>query len=204
MRRAERERRLGALAGEIRVCTQCRLCESRRHAVPGEGPADAALLWLGEAPGAEEDEQGRPFVGASGRMLRSIMLAVGLDPGAAYITNVVKCRPPKNRPPRADEVAICTSLYLARQVELVAPGGIVALGASAGAAILADKLKLTEEHGTWRRDYDLTNVDVPVYVTYHPAAALRSARWRDELRADMRQLSETWARHVHGQSIGKG
>lgn len=195
MRQSARARRLEALASEIRICTRCRLSASRKTAVPGEGPPDAKLLWVGEAPGAEEDARGRPFVGASGRFLRRAMEAAGLDPAAAYITNVVKCRPPGNRPPRADEIATCTSLYLARQIELVQPAGIVVLGATAGGALLAGTLKIAEDHGGWRRDYDLTDAEIPVFVTYHPAAALRSQRWREELRADLLRLSETQSRH---------
>jgi len=191
LRQDERARQLQALAREIRTCTQCRLSASRKMAVPGEGPLDAELLWVGEAPGAEEDARGRPVVGASGRFLRRAMEAAGLDLAAAYITNVVKCRPPDNRPPRADEIAICTSLYLARQIELVRPAGIVVLGATAGGALLAGTLKMTEDHGGWRRDYDLTDADIPVFVTYHPAAALRSQRWREELRADLLRLAES-------------
>lgn len=186
----DREARLGELIEQVRACTQCRLGESRRHAVPGEGPLGAALIWVGEAPGAAEDAAGRPFVGASGRLLRAAMLAAGLSPEAAYITNVVKCRPPGNRTPRADEIAICTSLYLARQMELVGPEGVVALGATAAGALLADEVKMTRDHGTWRRDYDLTGQGLPVFVSYHPSAALRNARWREELGGDLERLAE--------------
>lgn len=190
----EPQAQLEDLAAQVRVCTQCRLGESRRVAVPGEGPLKAELLWLGEAPGAEEDSTGRPFVGSSGRFLRRAMEAVGLNPEAMYITNAVKCRPPANRRPRADEVAICTSLYLARQMELVRPLAVVALGATAGGALLAGEVKITQDHGTWRRDYNLTPQELAVFVTYHPAAALRSERWRAELRADLEALAGTRAR----------
>jgi len=119
---------------------------------------------------------------------------VGLDPAELYITNVVKCRPPGNRQPRADEVAICTGLYLARQVELVRPRALVVLGATAARAVLANEVMMTKEHGTWRQDYALTSQALAVFVTYHPAAALRNERWRDELRADLRALAEGLAR----------
>ncbi len=185
-----RTQALEQLAGEVRICLQCRLGATRRIAVPGEGPPDAELLWVGEAPGAEEDAAGRPFVGASGRLLRRELLAAGLEPAQMYITNAVKCRPPGNRKPRADEIAVCTSLYLARQVELVGPQALVALGATAGDALLAGAVKMTQEHGTWRQDYDLTARSLLVFVTYHPAAALRSERWRDEMRADLQTLAE--------------
>jgi DNA polymerase len=191
---AERQAHLDDLAAQVRVCVQCTLSLSRRIAVPGEGPLEAHLFWVGEAPGAEEDASGRPFVGASGHFLRREMVAVGVDPATAYITNVVKCRPSANRAPHAGEIAICTSLYLARQIELIRPHGIVALGATAAGALLADEVKMARDHGAWRRDYNLTADDLPVFVTYHPAAALRSERWRGELQADLRQLAASQAR----------
>lgn len=186
----ERRARLAEIAAQVWGCTQCRLCASRRVAVPGEGPLDAPLVWVGEAPGKSEDATGRPFVGASGAFLRREMAEAGIAPESVFITNVVKCRPPANRQPRADEIAICTGLYLIRQVELTRPGGLVALGATAAGALLAGPVKVTEEHGAWRRDYDLTGQDLAVFVTYHPAAAIRSDRWREELRADLRRLAE--------------
>lgn len=190
---AERQARLEELAAQVRVCVQCRLNLSRRIAVPGEGPLDAELLLVGEAPGAREDAVGRPFVGTSGRFLRREVEAAGIDPATVYITNVVKCRPPDNRTPRADEIAICTSLYLTRQVALVRPRGVITLGATASTALLANEVKMTRDHGDWREDYDLTDDDLPLFVTYHPAAALRNDRWREELREDLRRLGETRA-----------
>jgi uracil-DNA glycosylase family 4 len=191
---SERQVTLEDLAAQVRGCTQCRLSQSRTLAVPGEGPLGAQWLLVGEAPGAEEDATGRPFVGASGRLLRRELEASGIDPEAVYITNIVKCRPPANRAPRADEVATCTSLYLTRQLQLVGPRAIAALGATAANALLASAVRVTADHGTWRHDYDLTDDELPVFVTYHPAAALRSERWRAELRADLRRLAES-SRH---------
>ncbi len=184
-----RAAQLEALAEQVHICRECRLAESRRVAVPGEGPLGADLLWVGEAPGAAEDASGRPFVGASGRFLRREMEAAGLDPGRMFITNVVKCRPPANRQPRPDEVGICTALYLARQIGLVAPRALVALGATAAEALLAERVRMTVEHGTWRLDEDLSTQMLPVFITYHPAAALRNERWREEMRADLRKLA---------------
>lgn len=189
----ERRARLEEIAAEVRVCVQCRLSESRHIAVPGEGPLVPELLWLGEAPGEREDATGRPFVGSAGSFLRREMSAAGIEPEAVFLTNVVKCRPPGNRPPRADEVAICTTLYLARQIELLQPLGIVALGSTAAEALLADRVKMTEDHGVWRRDYNLTTREIPVFVTYHPAAALRNERWRAELRSDLLVLAGSMA-----------
>ncbi len=184
-----RQAGLQEIETQVRTCEQCRLQLSRRVAVPGEGPLDAELLLLGEGPGVEEDAIGRPFVGASGRFLRRALQEVGLRPEALFITNVVKCRPPGNRAPRADEMATCTSLYLTRQVEFARPLAIVSFGATAAGAVLADAVKMTRDHGQWRRDYDLTAEDLPVFITYHPAAALRSERWRQELRGDLERLA---------------
>ncbi len=187
---AEVEVHLQALVAEIVVCTQCPLGFSRRNAVPGEGPPGAQLFIVGEAPGASEDASGLPFVGASGRLLRRELAAVGLDPKAIFITSVVKCRPPGNRQPRIDEVSTCTSLYLARQIALQQPRALVALGSVAAGALLAGEVKITREHGTWRQDYDLTPQTLPVYLCYHPAAALRNERWRVEFREDLQRLAE--------------
>jgi len=195
----DREGLLRALADQVHICLECRLAESRRLAVVGEGPLDAELLWVGEAPGAAEDRAGRPFVGASGRFLRREMEAAGLDPARMYITNVVKCRPPGNRKPRPDEIAICTALYLVRQVDLIAPRALVALGATAAEALLAGEVRMTAEHGTWRHDGDLSRRPLPVFITYHPAAALRNERWREEMRADLRKLAESRERVAYGR-----
>jgi uracil-DNA glycosylase len=190
----ERRERLADLAGQIDTCTQCRLGLTRKRAVPGEGPLPLRLFILGEAPGAQEDATGRPFVGASGRLLRAELLKVGLDPMTVFITSVVKCRPPENRPPRADEIAICTSLYLDRQIELLEPVALLVLGATAAQAVLADPVRMTQEHGAWRRDYALTARDLPVFLTFHPAAALRNPEWRAGMRADLQCLAADLAK----------
>ena len=119
------------MAAGIRVCTLCRLCESRTHAVPGEGPADATLVLLGEAPGRHEDQQGRPFVGMSGRFLDGLLQRTGLDRQRVFITGSVKCRPPANRCPRSDELAICRKAWLAPQIACVRPELIVLMGLTA-------------------------------------------------------------------------
>src|SRR5207249_7181685 len=118
------------LARQIRGCTLCRLHEGRTHAVPGEGPAGAKVLLVGEGPGRHEDEAGRPFVGAAGRVLDAALAKAGIPREDVFITNVVKCRPPENRRPRADEIAACRP-YLAAQIRLVHPGVIVTLGDTA-------------------------------------------------------------------------
>ncbi|RME73770.1 MAG: uracil-DNA glycosylase, partial [Planctomycetota bacterium] len=125
---------LAALAKEVARCTRCPLARTRRNTVFGEGSSSARLLFVGEGPGAEEDRTGRPFVGRAGQLLDRMIAAMGLAREAVYIANVVKCRPPGNRTPTADEVACCLP-YLERQIAAIDPELIVALGASAARAL---------------------------------------------------------------------
>src|SRR5437879_12630818 len=122
------------LAARIRACTLCRLHEGRSHAVPGEGPPDAKLFLVGEAPGRHEDEEGRPFVGPAGTVLDAVLDKLGLSRHNVFITNVVKCRPPENRKPRADEIAACRP-YLVAQIRAVPPAVLVALGDPPGTSL---------------------------------------------------------------------
>ena len=119
---------LEALAAQIRVCTKCPLCQSRTLAVPGDGKTSARVMLIGEAPGREEDETGHPFVGAAGRFLDHVLEGTGINRDDLFITNIVKCRPPNNRTPRAGEVETCTSNYLFEQIELINPALIMLLG----------------------------------------------------------------------------
>lgn len=127
---------LDSLAKQIRRCTKCPLHASRTKAVPGDGPATAALMIIGEAPGQSEDECGRPFVGLAGRWLTDRLKEAGLDRRDVFITNTVKCRPPGNRTPKRMEVETCTSLYLREQIRLVNPRWILLLGSVAAKALL--------------------------------------------------------------------
>src|SRR3954469_4516297 len=127
MAKSKRAGKLEELAAEIRVCTKCPLWESRTLAVPGDGPARARVMIIGEALGREEDESGHPFVGATGRFLDHVLEGTGIDRKDFFITNTVKCRPPKNRTPRKLEVETCTSNYLFEQIALVNPRLIVLL-----------------------------------------------------------------------------
>src|SRR2546427_11739757 len=154
------------LAARIRGCTLCRLHEGRGHAVPGEGPADAKLFLVGEAPGRHEDAEGRPFVGVAGKVLDSVLGEVGLSRRDVFITNVVKCRPPENRRPRADEIAACHP-YLVAQVRAVRPSVLVALGDTAVSGLLGASVDLASARRSVRRFEQ-----IPVLATYHPAAAL--------------------------------
>ncbi len=159
---------LNDLADQIRTCSACRLCHSRTHAVPGEGPSNARVMLIGEAPGATEDVQGRPFCGRSGRFLDELLAAVGLTRDQIFITSAVKCRPPKNRTPKDDETATCRQLWLDRQIELINPNIVVLLGRTPIRQLFGEKSGLAAIHGQLRprdgRQY---------LLTYHPAAAMR-------------------------------
>ncbi|HVH08961.1 MAG TPA: uracil-DNA glycosylase [Gemmatimonadales bacterium] len=171
---------LDAVAALVRGCTKCRLCEGRRQAVPGEGPADARLVVVGEGPGRVEDETGRPFVGQAGDLLTKILAAIDLPRERVFICNVVKCRPPENRVPQYDEVAACLP-YLFRQIELVAPAVILAMGGTAAQAVLNTKQSL----GALRQQVHRFR-GIPVVVTYHPAALLRNPHWKKPTWDDVR------------------
>jgi uracil-DNA glycosylase len=161
---------LAQLAQEASGCTRCRLCEGRRHVVFGEGAADAGVVVVGEAPGAEEDRTGRPFVGPAGKLLDLLLLSAGFPRARVYICNVLKCRPPRNRDPLADEVASCTP-YLRRQIELIRPRVLLALGRFAGQVLLDSDESMGRLRGQVR-----PYRGVPVVATYHPAYLLRSPR----------------------------
>lgn len=176
-------RRLDALRAQVVTCPKCRLAESRTHAVFGEGPPDAGWMIVGEAPGAQEDARGEPFVGQSGRLLDAMLAAIGLDRARdVFIANVVKCRPPGNRNPQADEIAACEP-YLREQIELVRPAVLVLMGRFAAQTLL----RTTEPIGVLRgrvHRYGTHDWSVPTLVTYHPAYLLRTPAdkakaWRD-------------------------
>jgi uracil-DNA glycosylase len=136
MAKPKKADRLEVLAAQIRVCTKCPLHESRTVAVPGDGKISSPVMIIGEAPGKDEDETGHPFVGSAGRYLSQVIEGTGMDRQDFFITNIVKCRPPKNRTPRKGEVETCTSNYLFEQIELVNPQIIMLLGAVATAKML--------------------------------------------------------------------
>ncbi len=151
----------------IEGCEACGLCRSRRHAVPGEGNPRARLMLVGEGPGADEDAQGRPFVGASGALLTALLQAVGIERREVYIANVVKCRPPENRTPTEEEARAC-AVHLTRQFELVQPAFVVALGATAAKYVIGPDVRIRRDHGQWRE------VDGRwMMPTFHPSALLR-------------------------------
>lgn len=157
------------LEERIRACDACGLCKRRKQAVPGVGDRQADWLFVGEGPGAEEDERGEPFVGQAGRLLDNMLGTIDLKRGEdVYIANAVKCRPPNNRTPEAPELAACFP-YLSRQIELIKPRLIVALGRPAAQALLNQEIKIGAVRGKL-----FSHASIPVVVTYHPAYLLRN------------------------------
>lgn len=181
---AARAAALRTLAAEAETCESCGLSQGRNRVVFGTGDPDADLMFVGEGPGAEEDRQGLPFVGAAGQLLDKIVEAIGLAREQVYIANVVKCRPPGNRDPLPDEAAACRS-YLDRQIELVQPKVIVALGRVAAQSLLGNDLPLGRMRGRWFKVGG-----VPTMVTYHPAALLRNRAWKRPTWEDMQAVRD--------------
>ncbi|HEX2254779.1 MAG TPA: uracil-DNA glycosylase, partial [Thermoanaerobaculia bacterium] len=180
----EQFRTLDALGEFVRGCTRCRLAEGRKSVVFGSGNPHAELMFIGEGPGAEEDRQGQPFVGPAGELLTKIIGAIGLGRDDVYIANVVKCRPPGNRDPLPDESGACRG-YLERQIDLVRPRVIVALGRVAAQTLLASELPLGRLRGRWH-----TVRGIPTRATYHPAALLRNASWKRPTWEDMQLVRD--------------
>jgi uracil-DNA glycosylase family 4 len=163
---------LDAIADMVRKCTRCPLYQTAKQGVPGEGNPNARFVCVGEAPGATEDETGRPFVGAAGQLLTKILAAIGLPREDVFICNVIKHRPPGNRNPLPNEIAAC-SPYLVRQLELIQPGVILALGTFAAQTLLETKESIGKLRGRVHRYHG-----IPLVVTYHPAALLRNPSWK--------------------------
>ena len=199
---AERGTALQAIAAEIRVCTRCRLHESRAKAVPGEGNPDTEVVIVGEGPGRDENQAGRPFVGASGRLLTELIESLGWQRDDVFITNVVKCWPPGNRDPSPDEIAACAP-YLHRQLEVLDPAVVVTAGKhSLGVFMPGDRI--SRVHGTARPADPATGArDALVFAMYHPAFALYDGSNRSTLFTDIQGLPTTLeaarARRTAGQ-----
>jgi len=170
-----------ALEEAVRSCTQCALHSTRTQTVFGVGNRRAQWMFVGEAPGAEEDRQGEPFVGAAGKLLNAMLAALGLQREQVYIANVLKCRPPNNRDPQADEVEHCEP-YLIRQIELIQPKLIVALGRHAAHSLLKTDLALARLRGQ-----PLSYQNIPLVVTYHPAYLLRTPSDKRKAWEDLRR-----------------
>ena len=169
------------LQASVTGCTRCPLHKSRTQTVFGVGNRHADWMIIGEAPGAEEDRRGEPFVGRAGKLLDEMLRAVGLDRGTVFITNILKCRPPGNRDPAADEAAACRD-YLERQIEMIKPRLVLAVGRIAAQQLLHTDSPLGRLRG---RAHSLTSGQVPLVVTYHPAYLLRSPSQKRKVWEDL-------------------
>ena len=180
----ERKKLLEKINEEIQICKKCDLHKSRTNAVLGEGNIEAKLMFVGEAPGEEEDKQGRPFVGRAGKLLTKLIERAGYKRAEFYIANICKCRPPGNRTPTLDEMEKCFP-YLKEQIEIINPKVLCLLGAVAGQAFLNRKVKITKERGAvikWN--------DKILLLTYHPAYVLRNPKEEETLFKDIKKAIE--------------
>lgn len=180
-----------AIANEVKACRKCKLWKTRRNAVPGEGSLDAPIMFIGEAPGYWEDAKGRPFVGAAGKLLDTLLDQNNLSRSTVYITNVVKCRPPENRDPLPVEVKTCTP-FLNRQIRVIQPEIIVTLGRHATSYVLS-KAGLKRAVGITKlrgKVYSIKLFGLPVLLlpTFHPAAVLHNPKYKDALEHDFQFL----------------
>ncbi|HKZ62187.1 MAG TPA: uracil-DNA glycosylase [Nitrososphaera sp.] len=180
---AQEQDSLEKISAEVRGCPLCKLARTRKNAVPGEGQLAARIMFVGEAPGRSEDEKGRPFVGAAGRILDDLLEKAGIERSQAFITNVVKCRPPNNRVPEDGEAAACRP-YLDRQIALIKPKVICILGRTAyssllgGSSITPNRGKIVEKDGQ------------KYFMTFHPAAAIYNKSLLSALEADLKKLAK--------------
>lgn len=175
---AVKEEALKALRDEIGDCRRCRLSTGRKNLVFGEGSPDAQLMFIGEGPGREEDRQGRPFVGDAGKVLTNMIRKMGMDREEVYIANIVKCRPPMNRDPEADEVQTC-SPFLERQIDIIQPKVIMALGRVSSHRLIGSMVPISRLRGTFH-EYR----GIPLMPTFHPAYLIRNPKdkwltWED-------------------------
>lgn len=186
---------LSALAEEIRVCPLCRLADTRTLAVPGEGNPTADIMFVGEGPGEQEDQSGRPFVGRSGKLLTQELVKIGIRREQIFITNIVKCRPPGNRDPLSDEIAACND-WLSAQIALIEPKFIVPVGGPSLKTLVSPKLGITKARSkVYRKDGILF---IPIL---HPAAALRSPVTMTQFLEDLANLKDFLNREIEDAEI---
>lgn len=182
---SEKVELMNQLDRSITSCKLCRLCESRTNAVPGSGnTGDPLVVFVGEGPGRTEDLKGKPFVGSGGKLLDNLLESAGLDRDQVYITNIVKCRPPKNRKPKPDEVDTCTSNYLDKQIEILKPKLICTLGATALEYFTGEK-KMWSNHG---KILKARKSQVQLLATYHPASVFRNRSLKKLLEDDLKKI----------------
>ncbi len=190
MERLQKEEKLEEIAKQIRLCRRCRLYDGRLNAVPGDGDPESPVVFVGEAPGREEDEQGWPFVGSAGKLLDRLLEEVGLGREGVYIANILKCRPPGNRRPKSDEMREC-ALHLEAQLEVISPMIVAPMGNSAVVQLMK-KFGLKRER-IGRVHGEVFPVEAPwgsvfLFPLYHPAAVLYNRRLQQELKKDLESL----------------
>ncbi len=179
----ERQTAMEKIASEVRVCPKCPLSKSRTKAVPGDGPVNAEIMFVGEAPGFHEDQQGLPFVGASGKYLEQLLELIGLTRKDVFITNIVRCRPPQNRDPERLEIETCEP-YLDQQIALIQPRIIATLGRYSMAKFFPDG-KISKIHGVAKKE------DGRIYYPlFHPAAVLRNPALREPMEEDFKRMKK--------------
>jgi len=189
---------LDAVAKEVVVCVKCPLWKNRKKAVPGEGDSESLVMFIGEAPGQSEDIEGKPFVGAAGKFLETLLSEIGLSRDEVFIGNIVKCRPPRNREPMPNEIQTCTP-YLDRQIKIIKPKVIITLGNHSTAYIFSKANlpfnSITKIHGKF---YEATILDmqITIFPTFHPAAALYTAKYKEMLQRDFQLLKDKLAEHA--------
>ena len=188
---------LKALSDKVRQCQACSLHLRRQNTVFGHGPIEADWLFVGEAPGSNEDKQGLPFVGRAGQLLNSILFSIGLARDEVYITNVLKCRPPANRDPMGEEVIQCEP-YLHDQINHIKPEIIVAMGRFAAQALLKSTSSIAELRGQ-RHEY--SELKIPLVVTYHPAYLLRSLLEKQKVWKDLQFAQSLFSESKNERSI---
>jgi uracil-DNA glycosylase family 4 len=185
---------LATFAAEVAGCTKCRLAEGRTQVVFGVGDSDADLMFVGEAPGFHEDQQGKPFVGQAGKLLDRLLAGIGLERDQVYIANVLKCRPPGNRDPQPDEIEACEA-HLFRQIALIEPKVVATLGNFATKLLSGKPTGITRVHGV-EQETTLGGRRVLLYPLYHPAAALYTPAMLKVLEADFARLPELLGRLI--------
>lgn len=181
---------LDAVVAKVMVCVKCELGRTRKNAVPGEGDSNSQIMFIGEAPGYWEDVKGEPFVGDAGKFLDSLLAEIGFSRKNVFICNVLKCRPPNNRDPQPSEIQTCTP-YLDRQIKVIKPKLIVTLGNHSTAYVFSKAnlpfKSITQAHGRFH-ETSVLDASVTVFATFHPAAALYSPKYKQELVADFQLL----------------
>jgi len=196
MRLLSKKEFLDAVAAEVVVCTKCPLWKTRKNAVPGEGNSESPVMFIGEAPGQSEDFEGKPFVGAAGKFLETLLSEIGLSRNDVFICNIVKCRPPRNREPMPNEIQTCTP-YLERQIKIIKPKFIVTLG-NYSTAYIFSKANLPFSGITRARgkfyESSILDMQIAIFPTFHPAAALYSAKYREQIAKDFQLLRDELAK----------